>query len=165
MPRIYVASLSDYNAGNLHGAWIDVDGKDEDEINKEIQEMLAESRNQPAEEYAIHDYEDFSGIKIGEYESIDTIAALAEAIEDHGEAFALVYADYNDIDSAITAVKDRYCGEYDSMEEYAEEFYNDCYEIPDHLKNYIDYEAIARDLSFEMSVYESESGKVHVFHA
>jgi antirestriction protein len=35
-PRIYVACLSAYNAGKLHGAWIDVDGKDADALQEEI---------------------------------------------------------------------------------------------------------------------------------
>ena len=43
-PRIYVASLSDYNAGNLHGVWIDAD-QDEDAIQEEIAAMLRESKH------------------------------------------------------------------------------------------------------------------------
>jgi antirestriction protein len=43
-PRIYVASLSDYNAGNLLGRWIDAD-QDEDAIHAEIAEMLRESKH------------------------------------------------------------------------------------------------------------------------
>jgi antirestriction protein len=43
-PRIYVASLADYNAGNLHGRWIDAD-QDEDTIHAEIAEMLRESKH------------------------------------------------------------------------------------------------------------------------
>lgn len=35
-PRIYVACLAAYNAGKLHGAWIDVQGKDADEIAQEV---------------------------------------------------------------------------------------------------------------------------------
>ena len=41
--RIYVASLSDYNAGILHGRWIDV--TDEDTIREEIAAMLNGARN------------------------------------------------------------------------------------------------------------------------
>ena len=37
-PRIYVASLSDYNAGHLHGRWIDAD-QDPDAIREEIAAM------------------------------------------------------------------------------------------------------------------------------
>ena len=39
-PRIYVASLADYNSGRLLGRWIDADQPVED-IHREIAEMLA----------------------------------------------------------------------------------------------------------------------------
>ena len=44
MARIYVASLSDYNNGHLHGAWIDLDGLDEIEVQDEINGILRTSR-------------------------------------------------------------------------------------------------------------------------
>lgn len=43
LPRIYVASLSDYNAGVLHGRWIRADQPVED-IYVEIEDMLKQSR-------------------------------------------------------------------------------------------------------------------------
>src|SRR5690606_8241996 len=44
--RIYVADLAAYNAGTLHGVWIDVDGTtDVDEIQEQIAEMLRDSPN------------------------------------------------------------------------------------------------------------------------
>lgn len=43
--RIYVASLSDYNAGCLHGIWIDCEGKTADELQEETAAMLRESRH------------------------------------------------------------------------------------------------------------------------
>ena len=45
MARIYVASLSDYNAGILLGEWIDLDGKDADDVQGEIAAMLRKSRH------------------------------------------------------------------------------------------------------------------------
>jgi antirestriction protein len=42
MPRIYVACLASYNAGVLHGRWIDV--SDVDTMQGEIDAMLRESR-------------------------------------------------------------------------------------------------------------------------
>lgn len=42
-PRVYVASLSDYNNGRLHGAWVDLDGKDENDLMQEIADILAKS--------------------------------------------------------------------------------------------------------------------------
>lgn len=41
--RIYAACLASYNNGVLHGAWIDVDGKDADDIQQEINLMLKAS--------------------------------------------------------------------------------------------------------------------------
>jgi len=38
--------------------------------------------------------------------------------------------------------------------DYAEELFEDCYDIPEHLINYIDYEKIARDLETEGSITE-----------
>ena len=42
--QIYVASLSDYNAGILHGKWITIEDKDIDDIQDEINQILAEVR-------------------------------------------------------------------------------------------------------------------------
>ncbi len=78
-PRIYVASLSDYNAGRLHGVWIDADS-DVDVMAEQVAAMLAESRHQPAEDYAIHDHEGFP-VRIGEFTSLREIAEIMEAIE------------------------------------------------------------------------------------
>ena len=41
-PRIYVASLSDYNAGRLHGTWLDADVEAAD-LAEGVQAMLASS--------------------------------------------------------------------------------------------------------------------------
>jgi antirestriction protein len=42
--RIYVASSADYNAGRLHGSWIDLDGKDLETVQREVAAMLRASR-------------------------------------------------------------------------------------------------------------------------
>ncbi len=54
-PKIYVDCLSAYNAGTLHGSWIDAN-QDAEDIHEEIQEMLSESPEPVAEEWAIHDF-------------------------------------------------------------------------------------------------------------
>ena len=47
-PRIYVACLASYNAGILHGRWIDADNGAE-QVQEEIENMLAESPEYGAE--------------------------------------------------------------------------------------------------------------------
>src|SRR5690242_9229769 len=88
-PRIYVADLAAYNAGRLHGAWIDAD-QDPDEIRAEIQKMLEASPEPGAEEYAIHDYEGFGSIRFSEFEDLDRISEMAKLIDEHGDLAAEV---------------------------------------------------------------------------
>ena len=61
-PRIYVACLASYNSGILYGAWIDAD-QEPDAIMEEVSAMLKASPEEGAEEWAIHDYDNFEGIE------------------------------------------------------------------------------------------------------
>ena len=70
-----MASLSDYTVGRLHGRWIDAT-QDREAIFDEIQAMLAESPEAIAEEFAIHDFDDFGGIRLGEWEDVDHLHEL-----------------------------------------------------------------------------------------
>ena len=84
-PRIYVASLSDYNAGRLHGAWIDA-AVEPDVLTESINDMLRTSPEPGAEEWAIHDYEGFGPLRLGEYESLTTVSTIAQGIAENGPA-------------------------------------------------------------------------------
>lgn len=86
-PRIYVASLSDYNNGILHGEWIDA-GQEPDQIHTEVEAMLKKSPaarkyGDVAEEWAIHDYEGFVGIELSEWDSFERVSALAKLLSEH----------------------------------------------------------------------------------
>lgn len=85
-PRIYVASLADYNSGRLVGRWLDAD-QDEDELRRGAEDMLRSAAEPGAEEFAIHDYEGFAGLRLSEYESLATVARLARGFKQHGDAF------------------------------------------------------------------------------
>ncbi|HMM48818.1 MAG TPA: antirestriction protein ArdA [Miltoncostaeaceae bacterium] len=86
-PRIYVASLGDYNEGRLHGVWIEAAIGD-DELYRRVRTMLAGSPMPGAEEWAIHDFEGFCGIDVREHESLPAVGRLARGIVTHGAAFA-----------------------------------------------------------------------------
>ena len=77
-PRIYVACLSAYNNGHLHGRWIDATCAEE--IAEAVRTMLAASPMPDAEEWAVHDYEGFEGARLSEYASFDTVCELAAFI-------------------------------------------------------------------------------------
>jgi antirestriction protein len=157
-PRVYVACLSSYNAGTLHGAW--VDAIDADELREGIEEMLADSPADDAEEWAIHDSEDWGEYPVREHEDIDELTEIGRLIEEHGDAFAAYAANVGG-DATENDFQDAYCGEWDSEREYAENTMGDLYNIPDHLVYYIDYDAVARD--WFCSDYYSIEGGAGVF--
>lgn len=199
-PRIYVASLADYNNGRLHGVWIDVAGKDAEEIEEEVREMLRGSKYpnvvvecpycagekgltdctfchgqgsvESAEEWAIHDYEGFHGLRLSEYEAFPTIAALAEMIDEHGPAFAAWVDNGNaeglETDEWAEAFQEAYVGEFASLEEWAEDFLEQTgfFEgVSEHIRNYFNVEAWARDAQLGGDIWTAPASPfgVHVF--
>lgn len=161
--RIYVASLSDYNAGILHGEWLSFDDfSSEEEIREAIRALLAasptaKSEGLPAEEWAIHDYEGFGGIKVSENESLSALWKAHELLGtlDDPDAFAdwLSYEERAAIsevtESNSEAFQNTYRGQYSSKEEFAEELIEEM-GLLSHadalLCRYFDYAAFARDL-------------------
>lgn len=164
--RIYVASLSAYNAGILHGVWIDLNGKDESEVWNEIKSMLAACPTGEAEEHAIHDFE-LGKIRISEYESISTILKIVELLEKHGEAFEIAYSHFSDLDEAEEAVKENHQGVFKSIEDWAESFADETgllSAVPENLRGYFDFEKYANDLEMGGDIWsEGGSEGVHVF--
>ncbi|MGZ4518832.1 MAG: antirestriction protein ArdA [Mycobacteriaceae bacterium] len=156
MPSIYVASLSDYNAGRLHGHWIDCDGLDAEDIAYDIDRMLALSPEAqrcqwcgegayvvesgpfkgwavhtetscgrvpylaPSEEWAIHDHEGWEGLPIGEYTSPERLEHWARMLDRDGAAYGAYVSWSGDEDADESEFDEAYCGEWDSMAEYAE---------------------------------------------
>jgi len=171
-PRIYAASLSDYNAGRLHGAWIDGD-QPADDIDQQIKEMLAKSHDSTAEGWAIHDYEGFYGMHLGEWENIEHIATIGQGIAEHGPAFA-AWADLLGSSrwaDELDGFEDAYRGEWESMEAYAEDLLDDfgveeaLDQLGDWLRPYVrvDTEAFARDISSDLNLVPSPNGGVYLF--
>jgi antirestriction protein len=173
VPRIYVASLSDYSAGRLHGAWIDAD-QDDEALGADIQKMLAASHEPIAEEWAIHDYEGFGPLRLGEYEDLATIAKVGRGIAEHGSAYAhwasiVGVGDPDELDR----FEDVYYGHAESVVAYAEELLDDLgyfdlieRSLPEYIQPHVtlDVEGFARDLELSGDITTSEGdGGVYVF--
>lgn len=162
--KIYVADLAAYNAGHLHGVWIDATDEPGD-MHDIIAKLLKDSPVFDAEEYAIHDHDGFGGCGLSEYESLESVHQKALFIEQYGYLGALVLANCNDdIDQATTDLEDNYHGEYESMADYAQQLTEDCSEIPSYLQGYIDWERMGRDMELcEYYTIEINHREVHVF--
>jgi antirestriction protein len=124
------------------------------------------------EEYAIHAFEGFEGITLHEYESIDRVFALAQAIEEHGKPFAL-YFDYlglEDVEKAISAFEEHYYGCFKSREDYAIDYYEQTGQLEKIEQAgldsfYIDWSKIAHDweCSGDLLFLEESYEMIHVF--
>lgn len=176
---IYAASLLDYNNGILHGAWVDADD-DESRMATEVYTMLAKSPTtkqygEPAEEWAIHDYEGFEPYRLDEYSGLATVARLAGGIREHGPAFAAWAAWHGNTDEeTLNKFEDAYLGQWHSAEDYAEHLLDEFgisetldTHITDGLRPYVKIDAagFARDLelSGELATMPAEDGDVYVF--
>ncbi|MHC5653697.1 antirestriction protein ArdA [Stappia sp. ICDLI1TA098] len=164
-PRIYVACLAAYNNGYLHGAWINAD-QEAGKLWDEIAAILARSPVAGAEEYAIHDYEGFEGVSISEYAGIDSVARMAAFIAEHGALGAGLLEQFSgDMDQAETALEDCYLGQFASLADYMEELTTESVTIPEALRYYVDWGAMARDAEIggDLFTIETAQGEVHVF--
>jgi antirestriction protein len=187
--RIYVACLASYNAGILHGRWIDASA-DVDAMQGEIDAMLRASPCPngfavhpdtaeivpSAEEYAVHDYDGVPS-DLGEYPGLEKIAAFVALCDDFdfldSDDIAAIAANWcGDLDQARDALQDDFCGIYPAFRDYADEVADEmiaCYvsdaKIPQALINYFDYESHARDLAFSMTVINVSTGVAVFLHS
>jgi antirestriction protein len=162
--NIYVADLAAYNAGILHGVWIDAT-QDTDDIQEAIQTMLKASPEAYAEEWAIHDYDGFGGLGLGEYENIEHVHQIAVFLEEHDALGKAVLSHWcGDLEQAVKAMEDDYCGCYASLADYAQSFTEETSDVPQHLAMYIDYERMGNDMAIS-DVYSVETAfdEVHIF--
>jgi len=167
-PRIYVACLAAYNAGQLHGCWIDADQSAED-IYAEVQAMLAASPEPTAEEWAIHDYEGFGELRLSEWESFKRVSAIAAGIAEHGDAFT-AWLSYDSSQDAtdLAAFENAYQGEYASLREFAEDWaatagLYDAAEKSGSPYVIVDMDLLTRDLDIELYTVASDHDTVYVF--
>ena len=158
-PKIYVACLASYNEGNLFGRWIDCAGKSASDIQAEIDLMLQNSPVEDAEEFAIHDHENFLGIELNEYETIENVVKIVECLTLHGKPFAADYLFHLEDKAYLDSGKFQasYLGEFDSEADFVRDKFKKEGRIAELEKNglperYIDFDRWADDL-FQTDFY------------
>ena len=178
--KIYVASLSDYNSGIMHGAWFDLsDYNDEEELYAAIKSQVLETSPtahaegmDAAEEYAILDYDDTHPSGLGEYENLDFLMEIQDCLNDcynyeeeldFCEWLSEIHGLRSGYDFDYSSFEDAYCGKYDSEEDYAYQYIEETGmldSLPEWAQRYFDYKSFARDMFLDEYTM-TESG--HVF--
>lgn len=169
--RIWIGCLAAYNAGSLHGEWVDVEG-DAEELEEAKDRILAASPEPNAEEWFIADHEGFGDL-IGEYSSMEEVArvdaALTEAAEYVPLDAVIGYLDHVGGIDYLDGCEDAYAGCWRDGEEYAADMAESCYTEADlgPLSRYIDYAAMYRDMQYGGEVFEVDAGdgEVYIFRS
>ena len=155
--RIFLTDLQAYNEGHLVGKWITLPLTDQEWVMA-LNELLTEGEHiagsEDHEEWFITDYE--AEFTIDEYEDIDSLNNKAEIYSNLDDddlikiKYLVDYHGYNTFD-AIEKLDDVELYEDTTMNDLAEMFIDEGLfgDIPDNLINYIDYDAVARDLSYD----------------
>ena len=163
----FITNLGKYNEGALVGEWVKFPTTAE-ELQKVFERIGIGSKDDfghPYKEWFITDYDCYvDGLyeMLGEYENLDELNYLAsklEELDDHDyEHFqaAMQVSDYTgSVKDLINLINnlDKY-EIYPGVDDYSDlgRYYIDevgVMEIPEHLANYIDYEAYGRDVAID----------------
>ena len=158
MLNIFVNTWGNYNTNGADGGqWITLP-LDPEEL-KEVLNTIAAHMGDHDPEWAIHDYEWTTEIEldeISEYANIFEVNAhcmdldaldeweaeeIAAAVEAYGYSFKEALERHEKGCFVFYRGAD--------LEEVAEEIIHECYDLPEFALRYFDYEAFARDLSFD----------------
>ena len=174
----FITNLGKYNEGELVGEWVKFPTTAEElkEVFKRIGIGQKDDFGQPYEEWFITDYDCYvDGLysKLGEYENLDELNYLASKLEEMSES---EYAQFQagmemgdhcgSLQEIINLTENLDCYEvypdihdYDDLGRYyIEEL--DVMQVPEHLQNYIDYEAYGRDVALEENGTFTDQGYV-----
>jgi antirestriction protein len=164
-PRVYVGTYAKYNNGSIKGAWLDLsDYADRDDFYKAAKALHADETDP---ELMFQDFENFPRDLYSESNVSDQLIAFANLDDDDRELLT-VYNEYVDSDGDIDKAREAYAGKFESEADWAEQFLEDTgglEGVPEHLKNYIDYEAYGRDAQIGGDMtFIRDNGEVWAFH-
>ena len=154
-PAVYVGTYGKYNEGSIYGAWLDLTKFSDYEEFMEVCRLL--HKDEEDAEFMIQDYECYpkrwyseSGM---DEETFDKIRRWWDMDDEKREAFE-AYVNYFD-DEDEDSFNDKYCGHFDSEEEYAEQFImemgGEMAAFYDAHPGYFNIEAFARDLFYDFT--------------
>ena len=174
----FITNLGKYNEGELVGEWVKFPTTAEEmkEVFKRIGIGQRDDFGQPYEEWFITDYDCYvDGLydKLGEYENLDELNYLASKLDEMSQGeyeqfqAAMEIGDHSgSLQEIINLTENLDCYEiYPNIEDYDDlgRYYIDELEVmqvPEHLQNYIDYEAYGRDVAMDENGSFTDQGYV-----
>ena len=168
--RIYIACLEAYNNGILHGAWIEPSANVE-ELQEQIDAILKRSPMPSAEEWAVHDYDEFPNM--GEYPDLEDICGYVELANSTDLPQDCLNTIIENVHGDLVQARkdlDRVIGKFDDFREYADECADEMIACAgsgpglNPLANYFDYDRFARDLRHDCTILDVNNGVLVLHH-
>ena len=174
----FITNLGKYNEGELVGEWVKFPTTAEEmkEVFKRIGIGQKDDFGNPYEEWFITDYDCYvDGLydKLGEYESLDELNYLASKLDEMSDSeyaqfqAGMEMGDHSgSLQEIINLTENLDCYEiYPNIEDYDDlgRYYIEELEVmqvPEHLQNYIDYEAYGRDVAMDENGSFTDQGYV-----
>ena len=160
MLNIFVNTWGNYNENGADGGKWTTLPMDADELEEVLENIAAQMKDEDPE-WFINDHEWTSDMELGDVHEMDSITEWNERCQ---EADELEEYEAEEIAAAIEAYGYTFAEAYErqqrgcfvfyagrDLQEVAEEIADECYlyNAPEFLARYFDYEAFARDLSFD----------------
>lgn len=163
-PAIWLGCLSCYNNGRLNGKWITAEQAAEPEAAETLNGLaeLATVNDYTAsrcrkcfgDEFDVMDYQLIPKSCANAKEFYENAEQLAE-LHNTGELELLILLDSNltgmDLGDLITYHQDNYAGEHETAKAFGEDYaesVGDIDAVPEHMRNYIDYDYYAKELLY-----------------
>lgn len=163
--KVYVGTYAKYNEGSLAGAWLTLGDYDSVEEFFDACRELHKDEDDP--EYMFQDWEEIPEGYIGESwitgNLWDVFGQLDEREIEPFKAYCAAFLSGEPGSSDIRRFRERYCGRWESEEAYADSIVDDCFDIPDNIRPYFDYEKFTRDLFYDYYFADDPNGGGFVF--
>lgn len=164
--QIYVGTYRKYNEGSLYGKWMVL--SDYSDIEEFIEACKELHEDEEDAELMFQNWEETPDSLISESWLSEKFFDLRDALDNlknnEQEAF-MVWAEYcshdlsnEDAYKLVSRFKEEYQGKYDSKEDFAYEYIENCYELSEFVQTYFDYDKFTRDLF--MTDYWEDGGFV-----
>lgn len=166
-PAVWIGCLACYNNGTLAGAWFQATTADE------ITPEKLHGRQTPHEELWVMDHEH---LPIEGECSPHEAAKLARHLDQVDEHLLPAFLAWIGSGSYVLdgenlpdhrEFTDRYCGQWDSFEQYAQNLADETgmlRDVPEHIARYFNWSSWTADLAHDYTVLDASDGGIYIFN-
>lgn len=167
--KLYCGTYKKYNEGSLFGKWMDLDDYDDVDSFYEACKELHKDEEDPELMFQDVDYEhEWENGLYSECSAPADYWDIKEALEDSYidddifDAFCSYECEKPSVE-LVKKCKEKFCGKYDSGEDYAQELFEECHSAEElkgleWILRYVDWGSVWRDMSFDG--YHEENGYI-----